>query len=263
LNIIDSHAHLDMPEFDSDREQVIARANDAGVNKIVTIGIDLKSSLESIILAARYPSVWAAVGVHPQESKGVQKEDIDRLVEMAGHLKVVAIGELGLDFHHEHSPRETQFSVLQWELEVAKRTGLPVIIHCRQAQAEMLPVLKSWSDSYKLPADKPRGVVHCFSGDIQTAEKYLEMGFYISLGAYIGYPSSKKFRETIISLPPDRLMLETDSPFLPPQKFRGQRNEPSYTVITLGVLAEIKQVSIEEVARQTTLNTMKVFNLPE
>jgi TatD DNase family protein len=250
-----------MPEFDSDLDEVITRAGDSGVSTIITIGIDLKSSRQAVSLAEKYPGVFAAVGIHPQESRGVNKEDIEKIAEMAKHPRVVAIGEMGLDFYRHYSPRENQLPVLRWELEVAERVGLPIVVHCRQAQVEMLAVLKSWSASYHLPEGEPRGVIHCFGGDARTAAQYLDMGFYISLGAYIGYPSSAPLHQIIRNLPLDRLVVETDCPFLPPQRYRGKRNEPSYTLITVGVLAEIKQVPLDEIAQQTTRNAARVFNL--
>lgn len=262
MEIIDTHAHLDMPEFDADREKVIASAIASGVTKIITVGIDLQSSRKAIELSEKYPAVWASIGVHPQESKNIQKDDIDNLASLARHPRVVAVGETGLDYYRNYSPKDIQLSVFQWELDMAQKVGLPIIIHCRQAQAEMLAILQNQFGSCATPDERPRGVIHCFSGDQETAEKYLKLGFIISLGAYIGYPSSARLRETIRNIPITKLVLETDCPFLPPQKFRGQRNEPSYAVITLGILAEIKQISLEEVAQQTTLNAAKLFNLP-
>jgi TatD DNase family protein len=261
MTIIDTHAHLDMPEFEADRQEVIARAHEAGVAAMVTIGIDLPSCRQAIALAEANPGVWAAVGIHPQETKGVKKEDVDQLESLAKHPRVVGIGELGLDFYRHYSPQEDQMAILKLELEVAGRVGLPIIVHCRQAQNEMLPILQSWAGALKLPSGKATGVLHCFNGDTAIAEKYLEMGFYISVGAYIGYPSSSQLRETLKSVPLNRLVIETDCPFLPPQKYRGQRNEPVYTLITAGVLAEIKGLTSEEIAGQTTQNAIKLFNL--
>ena len=261
MNIIDTHAHLDMPDFETDRDEVINRAGEAGVKTIITIGIDVESSRKAIDLAEKYPSVLATVGIHPQESSGVLKEDIRRLAEMARHPRVVAAGEIGLDFYRDYSPKDTQLQVLVWQLEMAQEIQLPIVVHCRQAQEQMLQILRDWTGSNQLPKGQPRGVLHCFGGDLQTAEKYIEMGFYISLGAYIGYPSSAKLRDTIKDIPANRLLVETDCPFLPPQKYRGKRNEPSYTLFTLGVLADIKQIPVEEIAQQTTETASKVFNL--
>jgi TatD DNase family protein len=262
MEIIDTHAHLDMPEFDTDREQVIIRAKSNGVSRIITIGIDLTSSFKAIGLAEKYPGVLAAIGIHPQDSRKVKKEDVYKLSELVKHPKVVAIGETGLDFHRNYSSREEQFSALQWQLEIAKNASLPVIIHCRQAHSEIIPILKEWASDSILKG-RPVGVIHCFSGDVNIAEKYLEMGFYISLGAYIGYPSSSGLREVIKYLPLNKLLIETDCPFLPPQIYRGKRNEPSYTLITLGILAEIKQVSMEEAALKTTQNAKKLFHISD
>ncbi len=259
MEIIDTHAHLDMPEFDQDREEVIQRALDNGVSNIVTIGINLESNRRAVALAEIYPFVLAGIGIHPQDSKGIQYRDVELLSELAGHPKVVAIGETGLDFYRSYSPREDQVQALNWQLEVARKAGLPVIIHCRQAQEAILPVLEKWAASFTTDQDKPRGVLHCFNVDRETADKYLKMGFFISLGAYIGYPTSASLRETLKSLPLERMVIETDCPFLPPQTRRGQRNEPSYTLFTLGVLAELKQLPAEEIARRTTLNAYKLF----
>lgn len=262
LDIIDTHAHLDMPEFDSDREQVIARAFENGVKGIVTIGINLESNRRAIDLAEKYPGIWAGIGIHPQDSKGVLKSDIDLLEIMAGHPRVVAIGELGLDYLRDFSPHQDQLQVLNWELAVAKKVGLPVIIHCRQAQDVIIPILRDWSISHPLPVGKPRGVLHNFRDDLDTAKQYLAMGFYFSLGAYLGYPSSASLRKVVAELPLDKLLIETDCPFLPPQEYRGRRNEPGYTPITVRKLAEIKGITAEDTARQTTINAIRVFNLP-
>ncbi len=261
MNIIDTHAHLDMTEFDADRQDVINRAKDNGVTSIITIGIDLQSSQRAIELAAQYTGVYATVGMHPEGSSGVEKADIRKLADLAKSPHVVGVGEIGLDFYHDSSPRETQYQVLEWQLEMARDTGLPVIIHCREAHNEMLPVLSDWAKTIISTEERPKGVIHCFSGDINIAERYLELGFDISLGGYIGYPSSGQLRETIKSIPINKLVVETDCPFLPPQQYRGKRNEPSYTLITLGILAEIKQIPLEEAARQTTANASALFNL--
>jgi TatD DNase family protein len=174
---------------------------------------------------------------------------------------VVAIGEIGLDLYRNYSPRESQLQVLVWQLELAMRLELPVVIHCRQAEKDMLTLLRDWASSHNAPKGRPRGVVHCFSGDMDTAQQYLDMGFFISLGAYIGYPSSRHIYDVIRDIPQDRLVLETDSPFLPPQTHRGQRNEPSYLPFTVESLAEIREVSPETVARETTRNARRLFRI--
>jgi TatD DNase family protein len=259
LSIVDTHAHLDMAHFDRDRSEVIARALDSGVNTIITVGIDLESSQKAIALAESHPEILAAAGFHPHEAAGVREADIADLAKIANHPRVVAIGEAGLDFYRSRSPREAQLRVLRWQLELAVELDLPVIIHCRQAEKDMLALLRDWTSSRKRSNQKHLGVIHCFSGDIDTARQYLDMGFFISLGAYIGYPSSLHTHRTIRSLPPDRFMVETDSPFLPPQDHRGKRNEPAYLPLTVRLLAEIRQVSPEAVARETTQNAYRLF----
>lgn len=259
----DSHAHLDMAPFNKDRTEVIARARDAGVSTIITAGIDLESSQRAIRLTENYPEVLATVGLHPHKATRVKKADIANLAEMANHPRVVAIGEIGLDFYRNGAPRETQLQALQWQLELTERLELPVVIHCRQAEEDMLPLLHDWTSSHKPLNGEPRGVIHCFSSNIETAQRYLDMGFFISFGAYIGYPSSRHLRNVIRSIPQDRLVVETDSPFLPPQSHRGKRNEPSYLPLTVGVVAEIRQVSSETVARETARNARHLFRWTE
>ena len=201
--LIDTHAHLDMAQFSEDRGDVIARARVAGVNAIITVGIDLKSSQQVIGLAEHNAEVSATVGFHPHNATGVSQEDITNLAKLAKHPRVVAVGEAGLDFYRKNSPRKAQLQVLKWQLELATKLDLPLIIHCRQAENDILRLLHDWTSSHK----QLRGVIHCFSGDIETAQHYLDMGFFISLGAYIGYPTSLKMHNVISSLPQDRIML--------------------------------------------------------
>jgi TatD DNase family protein len=261
MKIFDTHAHLDMPHFEADREEVIKRARDSGVSLINTIGIDVDSSRKAIELAERYPGIVASVGLHPLEAEKYRKEDIKILIDLTGNSKVVAVGEMGLDFYHKDVSREAQIELLHRELEMAKSVNLPIIIHSRQAEKETRSILEMWVKSYQRVDNKPRGVVHCFSGDTNTAKWYLENGFFISVGAYISYPSSRLLRETIRDIPENKLVVETDCPFLPPQQFRGRRNEPTYTLITLGVLAEIKNKTIEDISVQTTENAMCLFSI--
>jgi TatD DNase family protein len=256
--IIDTHAHLDMAPFSADRAEVISRARQTGVARIITIGIDLASSNEAIRLAESYAGVWATVGIHPQHAAGVSETDIKSLASLARHPRVVALGEMGLDFFRDYSPRDTQLMVLACQLELARKLGLAVVIHCRRAEKEMIPILRAWTAS--LPGPRA-GVIHCFSGDEVTLRHYLDMGFYISLGAYIGYPSSSGLRAAIRAIPADRLLLETDAPYLPPQSRRGKRNEPAYVTETLRWLAEIRGVSQEELGRETTNNAVELFRL--
>jgi TatD DNase family protein len=259
ISIVDTHAHLDMHQFDKDRTQVIARARDAGIGTIITVAVNLESSKRAISLADKYPGIVAAVGFHPHETTTVQKADISQIGELAKHRRVVALGEMGLDFYRDYSPRKAQLQVLEWQLELAAELKLPVIIHCRQAEKEMLSMLRDWTKWYKDPHGQRRGVIHCFSGDSKIAEEYLDMGFYLSLGAYIGYPNTSNAHSVIRNIPLDRLLVETDCPYLPPQSYRGKRNEPAYLRLTVELLANIRGASFETVARETTENAHRLF----
>lgn len=250
-----------MAAFSEDRADVISRARECGVATIISVGTDLNSSREATKLAESHAGVWAAVGFHPHEAGGVSEPDIASLAQLAGHPRVVAIGEVGLDFYRDYSPREEQLEALKWLLALAAEMALPVVIHCRQAEVQLLPLLRDWASRHKLSGGQPRGVIHCFSGDMDTAGKYLDMGFFISFGAYIGYPASRRNYSMIRSIPWDRLVVETDSPFLPPQDRRGKRNEPAFLPLTVGLLAEIRGVSPEQVARETTANARRLFRL--
>ena len=254
--LTDSHAHLDMPRFSADLSEVMARAREAGVTRIVTVGIDALSSRKAVDLAQEHSGVFAAVGIHPEEARNSIPDDIDYLAELAKHPGVVAVGEIGLDFYRDYGPKERQVEVFKRQLELAARLQMPVIIHSRQAEAELVPILKEWLNGHA--AEAP-GVIHCFNGSLVTAKEYLRMGFYISLGGYIGYPSARAIREVVKELPIDRLLLETDSPFLPPQSHRGERNEPSYVAETARELAGVKGLSYEEIAGATTENVKRVL----
>lgn len=258
--IIDTHAHLDMPEFDADRAAVIARARDAGVETIVSVGTDLESSRKAIALAEEYPGVFATVGFHPHEAAHMKEADVALLAELTKRPRVIAIGELGLDYYRNRAPREVQLQALKWQLGLAEKLGLPVVIHCRQAEKDMLLLLRDWTSSRRSNRASPVGVIHCFSGDMETARQYLDMGFFISLGAYIGYPSSLHRADVIRAIPSDRLMVETDSPFLPPQAHRGKRNEPSYLPATVQVIAEMRKVAPPVIAGETTQNARRLFH---
>jgi TatD DNase family protein len=257
FELIDSHAHLDMSHYGNDRDETIRRSHLAGIVHIINAGIDLPSSLKAVELTQQYDFISAAVGIHPQESKDTGSDEIEQIVELARKSRVAAIGEIGLDFFRDYSPHAKQIEVFKRQLEIAVMLKLPVVIHCRQAEAILISILEAWLCQF--PSNHP-GVIHCFSGNLETAQTYLSLGFYISLGAYIGYPSSKIFQKVVRQLPLDRLLLETDCPFLPPQSHRGQRNEPGYLIETAREMARIKDIRLEEVAQQTTKNARELFN---
>jgi TatD DNase family protein len=258
VQIIDTHAHIDMSQFDYDRAEMLQRAADAGVTDIVTVGIDLASSKAAIKLAEAHKGIHAAVGCHPQEVKEMQPGDIKEIAVLAADPAVVAIGEIGLDYYRSAATRDIQLKVLKSQLELAAKVKLPVIIHCRQADADMILLLTEWVKTLPPELKSGSGVIHCFNGDVPTAEKYLNLGFYIAFGAYTGYPTSK-LDETIRFIPEDRILTETDCPFLPPQTHRGKRNEPSYLPGTLGTLARVRTTSFDTLARQTVTNAKQLF----
>lgn len=260
IRLIDTHAHLDMSQFDHDRADVIRRARDAGVDTIVTIGIDMASSKKAIQLAETNPGIYATIGFHPQDARFMKPQDVKELKELAKNPRVVAVGEVGLDYYHMLSPRETQVKVFHSLLDLAGETNLPVIIHSRDADQDTITTLLNWAGSLGKSAGREIGVIHCFSGDERKAQTFLDMGFYIAFGAYVSYPSSR-LAEVIRSIPDDRLLVETDCPFLPPQTHRGKRNEPSYIPQTAGIIAGIRGVSFDKIARQTTENACRLFNI--
>ncbi len=262
-SIIDTHAHLDMSSFDNDRYDVISRALNAGITVLIDVAIDLKSSIQTTVLASKHEEIFATAGIHPQEAEGINETDIAELARIARHPQIVALGEIGLDFYRNISTKETQLQVFKWQLGLADELNLPVIIHCRQAEEELLPVLQNWTASRRYFGKQPVGVIHCFSGDRAIAEQFLGMGFFLSFGAYVSYPSSLPLHDVIRRIPPDKFMLETDSPFLPPQSHRGQRNEPAYLKNTAEVIARIRQESFETIASRTSANARLLFRLPE
>jgi TatD DNase family protein len=261
ITLVDTHAHLDADEFDADRDEVIARAHDAGVTTIITVGTGVDSGKRSIGLAEQYPGILVAIGIHPHAASTATEADIDGIARLAEHEKVVAIGEIGLDFYRDYSPRDSQLQVLQWQLDLAARLDLPVAIHCRQAHGEMLAILHDWTARH--PERPAPGVIHCFMGDIETARRYLEMGFYLSLGGYITYPVNRNAHDVMRFIPAERLMVETDCPLLTPQRYRGQRNEPSYVRYTAEELSVIRGIPLETLARETTENASRLFGWQE
>ena len=254
MELIDTHAHLDFSEYYGEREQVIKRARDRGVIKIVNIGTDLSSSRRSLALSQQYQCVYAAVGVHPHNADEVELQQARLLLkDLAKADKVKAIGEIGLDFHYDNSPRNIQKEVFEELVELAVELQLPVIIHSREAAAETMEILEEYSFANRA------GIMHCFAGDDNMAERALQLGFYIAVGGIITFKNSQKLCQTISRIPLERLLVETDCPFLTPEPNRGKRNEPAYVQHVVHRLADIKNVSPEEVAAQTVQNARDVF----
>lgn len=251
--LIDTHCHLDFAQFSGDRDAVIRRAKEAGVGYFVNIGATLDSSSASCELASQYPEVYASVGVHPYDANSVRDDDLAKLKELAAKDKVVAIGETGLDYYRNLSSPENQKRLFTNLIALAKSLGLPLVVHTRQAEEETLKILKA--------AIPLRSVVHCFSGDENFLNECLGLGFSISFTCNITYKKAQGLREMVRLTPLDKLMLETDAPYLAPEGFRGKRNEPSHIKLLAEEVSRIKGISFEEVADRTTENAKLFFKL--
>ena len=252
--LVDTHAHLDFPQYKKDLGQVLERARQVGVEAILNVGADLASSRRSIELSREYPWVSASVGIHPHGAAQAGKKWVEELEKLAAADTVLAIGETGLDFYRDLSPRDVQEEVFREHLQLACRVNKPVIVHTRAAHAETLQVLQEEDLPY------PVGVMHCFSGDRSQAEDFLDLGFYISLAGPLTYPRSHELRDLIKYIPANRLLLETDAPYLPPQAYRSQRNEPSYIKLTYERAALALGQDLDEVAKQVYLNAVRLFS---
>lgn len=258
--LIDTHAHLDQPEFDGDCDAVLARACDAGIEAIICPGIGADSSEAAVRLAAAEPSVYAAAGIQPNYCAQAKPEDWNRITELASRPRVVALGETGLDRYWDYTPLDVQQDFFDRHLRLAQQRNLPVIIHCREAEADVLEMLRAAMHRGPL-----RGVLHSFSGDRAFAEACLELGLFLSFSGAVTY-TNKKFaslREAAAATPADRILLETDSPYLVPHPLRGKekRNEPAHLVLSAERLAALRGVSIEDLARATTANARRLFGL--
>jgi TatD DNase family protein len=252
--LIDSHSHIEMKAFDRDRDQVIARAKDVGIDYIIAVGISLEDCKRVVSVTKQYKTVYGVIGIHPHHAKDIDNKTYDSLRQMVKNDKIVAYGEIGLDFFRNLSPRNIQIKKFGEQLELASEIGLPVVIHDREAHTQTMNILEQWE------GDK-RGIIHCFSGDYGMARKCLDMGFYISIPGTITFRNSGQLRDVVKKVPMNRLLVETDAPFLTPQQKRGGRNEPAYVIYTAFRIAEIKGVPVEEVERITYKNTLDVFGI--
>lgn len=254
--IIDTHAHLDFPDYKADRDEVIKRAEEAGVKYIINVGTSLGTSIKSLELATKYDHIYASVGIHPNAASNVLADDWSRLEALAGQDKVVAIGETGLDYYRDRSKKEDQQRLFRQHLELAERLNLPVIIHNREASDDCLEIVREYSG-------RVNGVIHCFAGSRDDAKEFLKLGFHISFAGPVTFPKSENLREALKAVPVDKLLLETDCPFLAPQPKRGKRNEPSYLQYTIPVLAELYKLSVEDIKRITSLSAINLFGIPQ
>jgi TatD DNase family protein len=253
--MIDSHCHLDSEQFNDDREAVIERALAAGVETMVAIGSgDGPPDLEvGVRLADRYPFIYATIGVHPHDAAKATAETYQRLAELTSHTKVVAIGEIGLDYHYDFSPPDVQQAVFRAQVRIAREQARPVVIHTREADDDTLAILRAEGGG------DVRGVLHCFTGTALLARAGLDLGFYISLAGIITFPKAADLRDTVRSVPIDRLLTETDSPFLAPVPHRGKRNEPAHVVRVVDALAELYHMSASELSERTAANFHALF----
>ena len=251
--MIDTHCHIDFTQFDADRDQVIRRAKENGIDYLINIGSSLEGSKASVELSRRYDNVYAAIGIHPHEADMFKEKDSSILRELAKDKKVVAIGEIGLDYYKNFSKAENQKPLFVSLIGLAKDLDLPLVIHSRNAQDDTLKFLKE-----KMPL---RGVVHCFSGDENFLRECLDLGFFVSFTCNITYKNAQDLREVVRLTPLERIFLETDAPYLAPEGLRGRRNEPANVKILAQEVAVIKEISIEEVSRVTTESAIKFFNL--
>jgi TatD DNase family protein len=259
--LIDTHCHLDFPQFDGDRAAVLARARSAGVKALINPGADLASSRRAVALAEAEPIVYAAVGIHPHEAQTLDEAAMATLRELAAHPKVVAIGEIGLDFYRNLSPRDQQQLAFERQLELAAELHLPVIIHCREAQEQVMATLQAWVTHYSAPANAWRGVLHAFSGDQVMAEAAQALGFAVALGGPVTFENARRLHSLVPRLSLDYLLLETDAPYLAPHPYRGQRNEPAWLPLIAEAVAHLRGISVLEVARQTSINATRLFGL--
>lgn len=254
--LIDSHAHIDDERFDQDREEVIAKFAENNLELVINIGADLESSKNGVELSKKYENIYATVGVHPHDAKDADENTIETLRELAKAPKVVAIGEIGLDYYYDNSPREVQKKWFREQIRLAKELKLPISVHSRDATQDVFDIIEEESQDGKL-----RGVIHCFSDSVEIAREYLKLGFYISLGGPVTFKNAKTPKEVAKEVPLDKLLIETDSPYLTPTPHRGKRNEPAYVRYVAETIAILKEISYEKVKDATNKNAKTLFNI--
>lgn len=255
IELVDTHVHFHFPDFDEEREGIIDVAREEGVRYFINVGTDLETSRKSLELAKLYGDFFATAGIHPHDAKDSTETGLKKIQELLLEERMVGIGEVGLDFYRHHSPEEIQIKVFEQFLQIQKEIGKPLVIHCRDAYEKMLEVLKHFKqDSYQ-------GVMHCYSSTKDVMFRFLDLGFHISFAGPLTYKKNDALREACKACPKDRLLFETDAPFLPPENFRGKRNESSYIVHTAKKAAEIRGMPLEELCFQTTQNARALFKL--
>src|SRR5919198_3104344 len=253
--LFDTHAHLHFPDFAGDLDAVLARARAAGVTRMLTVGTTVETSRAAIALATREPDVWATVGIHPHDAAGADAAALAELETLARSPRVVAVGEIGLDFFRNLAPRDVQGRALRGQLQLARRLRKPAVIHCREAHAATLAILAEER------VEEIGGIMHCFSGDTAIAARCLDLGLLISLAGPVTYPNARALPAVARFVPADRLVVETDCPFLPPQGYRGKRNEPAYLVLTAARVAELRGEPLEVFARHASDNARGLLRI--
>jgi TatD DNase family protein len=255
MMLVDSHCHLDFPDFASELDAVVARAEAAGVGRIVTISTRVKKLAQVVAVAEKFPQVFCSVGTHPHNAQEEPDVDAAALIAFSKHPKIVAIGEAGLDYHYDNSPRDLQETSFRQHIAAARETGLPLVIHSRDCDADMARILREESGKGAFPA-----VLHCFTGGRDLAFTAIELGHYVSFTGILTFKRSEDLRSVARELPADRILVETDAPYLAPLPHRGGRNEPAYVVETAKVLAQTRGTSLDDVTRDTTENFFRLFN---
>lgn len=253
--LIDSHAHLYDERYDEDRDEMIKKFQEDNLELVINIGADLESSKDSVLLSEKYDTIYAAVGVHPHDAKEMDDSSIDILRELSKQGKVVAIGEIGLDYHYDNSPRDIQKQWFKEQIDLAKELNLPIIVHSRDASQDVFDIIKQAQDGTL------RGVIHCFSESVEMAEEYIKLGFYISLGGPVTFKNAKVPKEVAKYVPLDRLLIETDSPYLTPHPHRGKRNEPKNVRYVAEEISYLKEMPYEKLKEITNENTKRLFRI--
>ncbi|TMW69967.1 TatD family hydrolase [Alteribacter natronophilus] len=251
--LFDTHVHLNADQFEDDQEEVIARAKEAGVTEMVVVGFDEKTIKKAMNLAEEYDYIYAAVGWHPVDAVDMTEDHLAWIEELASHPKVVALGEMGLDYHWDKSPADVQKDVFRRQIRLARKLKMPIIIHNRDADEDIVEVLKEEN------AGEVGGIMHCFAGNLEMARDCLDMNFYISFGGPVTFKNARLPKEVAAKIPMDRLLIETDCPFLAPHPYRGKRNEPAYVKLVAEKIAELKEVSAVKLAEQTRKNAHRLF----
>lgn len=251
-NIFDSHAHYNDSAFDSDRDEVLNSLNEKGVSNVINCATDYNSSLISLSYAEKYPFIYASCGLHPEDIKDNYKDELEKIYPLLSEKKCVAVGEIGLDYHYDGIPRDVQIDVFTRQLIKANEMNLPVIVHDREAHADTLELLKKY---------KPKGVLHCFSGSVETAREVLNLGMYLGFGGVVTFKNAVKSVETAKYVPLDRLLLETDCPYMAPVPYRGKRNDSSLIKFAAEKIAEIRGIAPQTVIDEANKNTKRLFNI--